>query len=128
MMPGRVRRRRLYRRVHAVPRAGGTVRGRLDDRHLLTSGGFFADPVLELGTDAQKERWLRPLTTDDPPMTALAVTEPDLGSESAAITTKARRVGSGYKLSGQKTWISNGGVADFYIFFATIDSTVGPAV
>ena len=89
---------------------------------LLTSGGFFADPLLELGTDAQKERWLRPLTTDDPPMTALAVTEPDLGSGSAAITTKARRVGSGYKLTGAKTWISNGGVADFYMLFATIDS------
>jgi alkylation response protein AidB-like acyl-CoA dehydrogenase len=90
--------------------------------NLLTSGGFFADPVLELGTPEQKERWLRPLTTDDPPMTALAVTEPAVGSDSAAITTKARRVGGGYKLTGQKTWISNGGVADFYVIFATIDS------
>jgi alkylation response protein AidB-like acyl-CoA dehydrogenase len=90
---------------------------------LLTSGGCFADPVLEMGTDAQKERWLRPLTSDDPPMTALAVAEPDLGSASAAITTKARRVGSGYKLSGSMTSISNGGVADFYLLFATIDST-----
>jgi len=92
--------------------------------NLLTSGGFFADPILELGTPEQKERWLRPLTTDDPPMTALAVTEPDVGSDSAAITTKARRVGGGYKLTGQKTWISNGGVADFYVLFATIDSTL----
>ncbi|HEY2795860.1 MAG TPA: acyl-CoA dehydrogenase family protein [Micromonosporaceae bacterium] len=90
--------------------------------NLLTSGGFFADPVLELGTPEQKERWLRPLTSEDPPMTALAVTEPGVGSDSAAITTKARRVGSGYKLTGQKTWISNGGVADFYVIFATIDS------
>jgi acyl-CoA dehydrogenase len=90
--------------------------------NLLTSGGFFADPVLELGTEAQKERWLRPLTTDDPPMTALAVTEPGSGSDSASIVTKARRVGSGYKLSGQKTWISNGGVADYYVVFATIDA------
>jgi alkylation response protein AidB-like acyl-CoA dehydrogenase len=91
--------------------------------NLLTSGGFFADPVLELGTPEQKERWLRPLTSDDPPMTALAVTEPDIGSDSAAITTKARRVGGGYKLSGQKTWISNGGVAEFYVVFATIDAS-----
>jgi len=92
--------------------------------NLLTSGGFFADPVLALGTDAQKERWLRPLTTDNPPMTALAVTEPAAGSDSAAITTRARRVGGGYKINGQKAWISNGGVAEFYIIFATIDATL----
>jgi alkylation response protein AidB-like acyl-CoA dehydrogenase len=90
--------------------------------NLLTSGGFFADPVLALGTAEQKERWLRPLTTDDPPMTALAITEPGAGSDSAAITTKARRVGGGYKLTGQKAWISNGGVADFYLIFATLDA------
>jgi acyl-CoA dehydrogenase len=91
--------------------------------NLLTSGGFFADPILELGTPEQKERWLRPLTGDDPPMTALAVTEPGVGSDSAAITTRARRVGGGYKLAGQKAWISNGGVAEFYVVFATIDAT-----
>jgi alkylation response protein AidB-like acyl-CoA dehydrogenase len=89
--------------------------------NLLTSGGFFADPVLELGTDEQKERWLRPLTTDDPPMTALAVTEPGVGSDSAAVTTRATKVDGGYRLSGQKAWISNGGVADFYVIFATVD-------
>jgi alkylation response protein AidB-like acyl-CoA dehydrogenase len=90
--------------------------------NLLTSGGFFADPVLALGTPEQKERWLRPLTTDDPPMTALAVTEPAVGSDSAGIQTKARRVGGGYKIKGQKAWISNGGVAEFYVIFATIDA------
>ncbi|HEY1488271.1 MAG TPA: acyl-CoA dehydrogenase family protein [Micromonosporaceae bacterium] len=90
--------------------------------NLLTSGGFFADPVLELGTPEQKERWLRPLSSDDPPMTALAVTEPGAGSDTAAITTKARRVGGGYKLTGQKAWISNGGVAEFYVVFATLDA------
>jgi alkylation response protein AidB-like acyl-CoA dehydrogenase len=89
--------------------------------NLLTSGGFFADPVLELGTPDQKERWLRPLTTDDPPMTALAVTEPGVGSDSAAVTTRAVKVDGGYRLTGQKAWISNGGVARFYVIFATVD-------
>jgi alkylation response protein AidB-like acyl-CoA dehydrogenase len=89
--------------------------------NLLTSGGFFADPVLELGTEAQKERWLRPLTSDDPPMTALAVTEPGVGSDSASVTTKATKVDGGYLLNGQKAWISNGGVAEFYVVFATVD-------
>ena len=89
--------------------------------NLLTSGGFFADPVLELGTAAQQERWLRPLTTDDPPMTALAVTEPGAGSDAAAVTTRAVPVAGGYRLTGQKAWISNGGVAEFYAVFATVD-------
>jgi len=89
--------------------------------NLLTSGGFFADPVLELGTKAQKERWLRPLTTDDPPMTALAITEPGAGSDAASITTRAAKVPGGYRLTGQKAWISNGGVAEFYVVFATVD-------
>jgi alkylation response protein AidB-like acyl-CoA dehydrogenase len=89
--------------------------------NLLTSGGFFADPVLELGTDEQKQCWLTPLTSDDPPMTALAVTEPGVGSDSAAITTRAVRVAGGYRLTGQKAWISNGGVARSYVVFATVD-------
>jgi alkylation response protein AidB-like acyl-CoA dehydrogenase len=89
--------------------------------NLLTSGGFFADPVLELGTKEQQERWLRPLTTDDPPMTAIAVTEPGVGSDAASLTTRAVKVDGGYRLSGQKAWISNGGVAEFYCVFATVD-------
>lgn len=89
--------------------------------NLLTSGGFFADPVLELGTAQQQERWLRPLCTEEPPMTALAVTEPHAGSDAASLTTRATAVDGGYRLSGQKAWISNGGVAQFYVIFATVD-------
>jgi acyl-CoA dehydrogenase len=92
--------------------------------NLLTSGGFFADPVLALGTPEQQARWLRPLCTDDPPMTALAVTEPEVGSDAAALSTRAIRVEGGYKLSGQKAWISNGGVAQFYVIFATLDPSL----
>src|SRR5918998_1065248 len=72
------------------------------------------------GIGKQKERWLRPLTTDRPPMTALATTEPDAGSDAAAMRTRARRVDGGYVLDGQKAWISNGGVADLYAVFATV--------
>lgn len=89
--------------------------------NLVTSGGFFAEPVLALGTDAQKEQWVRPLTTDRPPMTALATTEPNAGSDAASIQTTARRVDGGYVLDGQKTWISNGGVAELYVVFATVE-------
>jgi acyl-CoA dehydrogenase len=93
--------------------------------NLITSGGFFAEPVLALGTPEQKDRWLRPLATDDPPLTALATTEPQSGSDAAGIQTRARKVDGGYVLSGQKSWISNGGVARFYVIFATVEPGSG---
>ncbi len=93
--------------------------------NLITSGGFFAEPVLALGSEEQKDRWLRPLCTENPPLTALAITEPQSGSDAASIRTRARRVNAGYVISGQKAWISNGGVARFYVVFATVDPGSG---
>ncbi|WP_432845516.1 acyl-CoA dehydrogenase family protein [Amycolatopsis sp. CA-161197] len=89
--------------------------------NFLCSNGFFADPVLELGTAEQKEEWLRPLTGPEPLYTALATTEPGSGSDAASITTTARRVEGGYEITGQKAWISNGGLADQYVVFAKTD-------
>ena len=88
--------------------------------NLVTSGGFFAEPVLALGTDEQKRRWIEPLTAEKPVLTALATTEPGAGSDAASIQTTATKSGDGYVLRGQKSWISNGGVADFYVVFATV--------
>jgi acyl-CoA dehydrogenase len=88
--------------------------------NLITSGGFFAEPVLALGDEAQKQRWLAPLAEEDPPLTALAITEPEAGSDAASIRTHARRVDGGYVLDGRKAWISNGGLARFYVVFATV--------
>ena len=89
--------------------------------NFIGSSGFFAHPLMELGTDDQKERWLRPLTGDDPPLSALCITEPGVGSDAAAMTTRAEKVDGGYRLHGQKTWISNGGAAEFYGVFAKTD-------
>ena len=77
--------------------------------NLITSGAFFARPVIEVGTHEQQQRWLAPLCGERPPLTALASTEPGVGSDTAAMTTTAVRDGDGYVLNGQKTWISNGG-------------------
>ena len=85
---------------------------------LVTSGGFFAAPILELGSEEQKQRFLSPLCGERPPLTALATTEPDYGSDAAGMTTLATRVDGGYRLRGQKTWVSNGGIAEHYIVFA----------
>ncbi|WP_408896054.1 acyl-CoA dehydrogenase family protein [Nocardioides sp. R1-1] len=89
--------------------------------NFLTSSAFFAGPVEALGNEEQKKRWLTPLTGDNPPVTALAVTEPGVGSDSAALQTRAVREGDEYVLNGQKTWISNAPYAKWIIVFATVD-------
>jgi alkylation response protein AidB-like acyl-CoA dehydrogenase len=88
--------------------------------NLITSGGFFAEPILVLGSEEQKRRWIEPLTSERPPLGALATTEPESGSDAASIQTVAEARGDGYVLRGQKTWISNGGLAEFYVVFATV--------
>jgi acyl-CoA dehydrogenase len=88
--------------------------------NLITSNGFFAEPVLELGTEDQKRRWVEPLCVERPPLTALATTEPDAGSDAASMQTTATRTDDGYLLRGQKTWISNGGLGAYYVVFATV--------
>jgi acyl-CoA dehydrogenase len=93
--------------------------------NLITSNGFFAEPVLALGEESQQRRWIEPLTGERPPLTALATTEPEAGSDAASIRTAARRDGDGYVLSGQKSWISNGGVADYCVVFATVEPGSG---
>jgi acyl-CoA dehydrogenase len=93
--------------------------------NLITSNGFFAEPVLALGDHEQKRRWIEPLTVPTPPLTALATTEPEVGSDAASIRTTARRSGDRYVLSGQKSWISNGGEARFYVVFATVEPGSG---
>src|SRR5918994_2404013 len=93
--------------------------------NLITSNGFFAEPVLALGKGAQKRGGAGPGGGEHPPLTALATTEPGAGSDAASIQATARRVDGGYVLSGQKSWISNGGVADFYVVFATVEPGSG---
>jgi acyl-CoA dehydrogenase len=93
--------------------------------NLITSNGFFAEPLVALGDEAQQRRWIEPLTGERPPLTALATTEPEAGSDAASIRTVARRDGDGYVLSGQKSWISNGGVADYVVVFATVEPGSG---
>jgi acyl-CoA dehydrogenase len=93
--------------------------------NLITSNGFFAEPVLALGDEAQQRRWLEPLAGERPPLTALATTEPEAGSDAASIRTTARRDGDSYVISGRKSWISNGGVADYVAVFTTVEPGSG---
>jgi len=88
--------------------------------NLITSNGFFAKPVLGLGTEEQARRWIEPLTGGRPVLGALASTEPGVGSDAAAMTTTAARVEGGYVLRGQKSWVSSAGPAELYVVFATV--------
>jgi acyl-CoA dehydrogenase len=87
---------------------------------IVGSASFFADPLAALGTEEQRERWIRPLCTDDPPMSGLAITEPGAGSDAAAIATTATRVDGGYRINGQKTWVSGAPVGRYYLVYATV--------
>ena len=79
--------------------------------------GLGSGPITLAGSDAQKTRWL-PGVADGSLIAAFAISEPDAGSDVAAMTTRARLDGSDYVINGEKTWISNGGIADFYTLFA----------
>jgi len=76
------------------------------------------------GSEAQKNRWLR-LTRSGQAISAFALTEPGSGSDVANSSMTAERDGSGYILNGEKTWISNGGIADFYTVFARTGEASG---
>jgi len=86
--------------------------------------GLGTTPILLGGSPAQKDRWLGSIAQGKV-MTAFAMTEPGAGSDVGAIATTARREGSGYTLNGNKTLISNAGIADLYIVFASTDRAKG---
>jgi len=119
---------------HCVPAAHGGVRDALDTRTLCVARevlayhdgladfafamqGLGAGPISLDGSAAQRQAWL-PRVARGEAIAAFALSEPDAGSDAAALATSARRDGGGWVLDGCKTWISNGGIADFYCLFA----------
>jgi acyl-CoA dehydrogenase len=76
------------------------------------------------GTPEQQTRYL-PAVGRGEKIAAFALSEPDAGSDVAAMVTRATPSSSGWTLNGCKTWISNGGLADFYLVFAKTDPDAG---
>ena len=76
------------------------------------------------GTEEQKKKWLPKLVTGEM-ISAIAMTEPGVGSDLQAITTTATKDGNGYRLNGAKTFISSGQLANFIIVVAKTDPTEG---
>ncbi len=83
-----------------------------------------AIPLINNGSAAQKEKYLGSACREEK-MLAFCVTEPEAGSDVAALTTAARRRNGEYLISGSKCFITNGGVADYYIVFANVDKSRG---
>lgn len=79
--------------------------------------GLGSGAISLVGTEAQKQAYL-PKVVAGEAIAAFALSEPNAGSDVAALACQARLDGDSYVLSGEKMWISNGGIADFYIVFA----------
>ena len=86
--------------------------------------GLGSGAISLYGTDAQKERYLAPVARGAA-IAAFALSEPNAGSDVAALACAARADGDGYVLDGEKTWVSNGGIADFYVVFARTGEAPG---
>jgi len=79
--------------------------------------GLGTGPISLFGSAPQKKHYLPPVMRGER-IAAFALSEPQAGSDLAALATTVRRDGSGWVLDGTKTWISNGGIADHYVVFA----------
>ena len=89
--------------------------------------GLGSGPIVLAGTDQQKKDYL-PKAAAGEAIAAFALSEPDAGSDVQAMTTTARKKGADWVVDGVKTWISNGGIADFYVAFARADAGISAFV
>lgn len=87
---------------------------------ISVTNSVYCAPVNKYGTDAQKERWLRPCARGEW-LGAFALSEPEAGSDAAGLTTRAERRGDEYVLTGSKAWITNGAVCGAMLVFAVTD-------
>ena len=122
---------------HAVPEPYGVAPARLDVRTLClareTLGqlhgmadfafgmqGLGSGPISQFGSEELKRRYL-PRVASGEAIAAFAISEAGAGSDVSAMSTTARRDGRDLVLNGQKTWISNAGIAEFYVVFARLE-------
>jgi len=88
--------------------------------------GLGSGAISLFGSDAQKAHYL-PRVAAGQAIAAFALSEPEAGSDVAAMQCRARLDGDHYVIDGDKTWISNGGIADFYVLFARSEPTAPSA-
>ena len=86
----------------------------------ITSAAFGADAIMQSGTEDQKERFLRPVAEGETIMGA-AISEPDTGSDVSSVSTSAEKEGDEWVVNGNKMWITNGSVGDYYVVLCQTD-------
>lgn len=87
---------------------------------LSVQNSLFCDPVFRFGTDEQKKKFLMPFARGEK-IGCYALTEPQAGSNAAALATRAERKGDAYIVNGTKAWITNGAVADAAVVYVNTD-------
>lgn len=91
---------------------------------IFSNCGDAVTPIVNFGTEEQRQRYL-PDIAAGATIPCFALTEPGAGSDAASITTQAKKVAGGYRISGRKMWITNGGVGDVFTVFAKTDPEAG---
>ena len=91
---------------------------------LSVQNSLYCDPVHRFGTEEQKKKFLLPFARGEK-IGCYALTEPQAGSNAAALTTKAVRKGDKYVINGTKAWITNGGAADAAIVYVNTQPEKG---
>ena len=127
--------------TYAVPASAGGVHERLDVRSLcliretlarhnaladfaFAMQGLGSGPISLFGDNEQQRTYLNPVAIGEK-IAAFSLSEPEAGSDVAAMSCRARQEEDHWVLNGTKTWISNAGIADFYTVFARTDETGG---
>ena len=88
--------------------------------------GLAAAGIMGIGTEEQKERWIPMFCDeDDVKIGAMCLTEPNAGSDVQSLQTTAVKKDGGYVINGTKCFITNGGIADLHVVFATTDPSAG---
>src|SRR3984957_8051562 len=86
-------------------------------------GALVMYPILKYGSEEQKQRWLPKLQSGEA-VGCFGLTEPGFGSNPAGMTTRARKEGDSWILNGEKTWITNGSVADVAVVWARTEDGI----
>jgi acyl-CoA dehydrogenase len=102
----------------------GLAQGSTEAENALAMQGIGGYPILNGGSEEVVQRWI-PAVARGQAVAAFALTEPEHGSDAAAIELSAERDGGGYRLTGVKTWISNAPDADIYTVFARTTAGAG---
>src|SRR5207245_1118284 len=91
---------------------------------MSVNNSLFCDPVLRFGTEEQKQQFLVPFARGEK-LGCFGMTEPEAGSDAAALKTTAQRKGGEYVINGSKNWITVGPKAEAIVLFAMTDKQAG---